>query len=152
MSKKSGGGGGGKRASIFDAIESEDLGEVKPLLTGDLEVKNKDGFTPLIFASYVGALDIVEALLAAGANPRAACKDGDTALHYAAAQGKLDVIARLGSIKTVNLEATDQDGETPSDVAANAKCKKLLQKLIEERAAAEEEGGEGGEEEEEEGQ
>jgi ankyrin repeat protein len=156
MSKKGsaggggGGGGGGGKHPLFEAINAEDLSAVAPLLPGaDLEVKNKDGFTPLILASYVGAQDIVEALLSAGANPRAACKDGDTPLHYACAQGHLSIIALLGKIKGVQLEATDKDGETPADVAANGKCKKLMEKLIEERAAADEEEGEGGEEEEE---
>ena len=153
MSKKAGGGGGGgaKRPPIFDAIEDEDVAAVKPMIAASLEQKNKDGFTPLLYASYVGVLEIVDALLEAGANVRATCKDGDTALHYASAQGHLEVIARLGRQKGVALECTDADGETPMDVAANGKVKKLLQKLIELR---EEEGNdegvdEGGEGEEE---
>ena len=158
MSKKAGGGGGGggggaKRPPIFDAIENEDVAAVKPLIAASLEQKNKDGFTPLLYASYVGVLEIVDALLEAGANVRATCKDGDTALHYASAQGHLEVIARLGRQKGVALECTDADGETPMDVAANGKVKKLLQKLIELREEegdeAEAEDGDGGGEGEE---
>ncbi len=154
MSKKAGkagGGGGGKRPPIFDAIEDEDASAAAALLPAALEQRNKDGQTPLIFASYVGAVDIVEALLAAGADARAVCKDSDTALHYACAQGHLEVIARLGKVRGVALDATDNDGETPMDVAANGKVKKMLEKLMELREAEDEEEGGGEEGAEEEG-
>ena len=45
------------------------------------------------------------------------CKDGDTALHYASAQGHAEIIKRLAREPAVNFAATDNDGETPEDVA-----------------------------------
>ncbi len=51
---------------IFNFIRSEDLGEVKVVLSSNPEVVNsKDsrGFTPLLLASYYGFEDITKEIL-----------------------------------------------------------------------------------------
>jgi len=157
MSKKggsSGGGGGGKgKKPIFEYIETEDIEGVRAELEKSvetLETRNKDGFTPLITAAYIGNIDILNLILSKGGNPTAVCKDGDTPLHYSCAQGHLECMATLGSLRQVNLLATDNDGETPMDVCENSKAKKMLEKLIKKREEEDERGDVEGEEEEEE--
>ena len=54
-----------------------------------------DGKTPLMCAAAAGALDAVDALLEAGANPTATTEDGRSAADWAEASGHDDVVSRL---------------------------------------------------------
>ena len=58
------------------------------LVAADLDVKHA-GWTALTRASIEGYLDIVKALLAAGADKDKVDEDGDTPLIWAATQGQL---------------------------------------------------------------
>jgi ankyrin repeat protein len=51
--------------------------------------------TPLLAAASTGRLEVVEALLAAGARPDFANRNGFTPLHAAAASGRAEVVERL---------------------------------------------------------
>ena len=65
-----------------------------------------------------GELEVLQALLKAGAKANARDKDGDTPVHYAAAQGHIACIKALAAAPGgCDLEAVDNDGETPMDVA-----------------------------------
>ena len=65
-----------------------------------------------------GEVEVLQALLKAGAKANARDKDGDTPVHYAAAQGHLACIKALAAAPGgCDLEAVDNDGETPMDVA-----------------------------------
>eukprot|EP00057_Strongylocentrotus_purpuratus_P014520 XP_011668994.1 PREDICTED: ankyrin repeat and KH domain-containing protein 1-like [Strongylocentrotus purpuratus] len=51
---------------------------------GRIDVRNKEGQTPLMLACLKGLEDVVKFLLANGANPNSkSSKDGNTPLHYA---------------------------------------------------------------------
>lgn len=129
--------------TIFNAAEDGDfvgIGEYLARDASSLESRNSDGWTPLHAACYNDQLDSVEALVKAGADVNALCKDGDTPLHYACAQGAVNVVKYLGALPKTKLEVTDADGETPLDVAQNAKVKKALEALIAARESAAEEG------------
>jgi uncharacterized protein len=84
-------------ADLISAASSNDLEAVKSSIAQGANVndKDKDGKTALIYASEKGNADIVKFLIAQGANVNAKDKDGKTALMYAADKGHTDVVALL---------------------------------------------------------
>lgn len=83
---------------LTEAIRKGDLAAViDQVRTGaDINRPDADGFTPLMIASGLALPQIVECLLAAGANVLALEPNmGATALHKAALSGNADVIALL---------------------------------------------------------
>lgn len=96
-----------------------------------VDVKDSDGFTPLVYASRFGNEAIIEILLQAGAS----ISVGDVALHIAAAHGhestvrlllqrglKVDVTSQLGGSRglDLNLFGISRSGYMPSEGAALA--------------------------------
>lgn len=73
----------------------------------NIEVKNKDGYTPLIVASWNGHLEIVKFLVEKGANVEAKNDYGDTPLTLASMDGNFEVIKFLiengANIETKNV-------------------------------------------------
>ena len=67
-------------------------------------------------ASAAGNLEAVEALLEAGADPRAADADGNTPAHFGFAYANVAVIALL-SERGADLDALNRESKTPQDVA-----------------------------------
>lgn len=78
----------------------------------DLEVRNANGNTPLIFASCIGDRKVVDLLIRNGANINTTGCKGMTALMEAAKNGFSDVVACLAS-KGADVNARDEDGWTP---------------------------------------
>ena len=74
--------------------------------------KRADGSTPLIVASYLGRVEGVEALLAAGAKLRIKDDDG-TALQNARRQKQLECVALLEKAEKERgaLEPIDDEGD-----------------------------------------
>lgn len=102
--------------TLFEAVESGDVPRVKEALAGapDVNMLGPDKRTPLIEAAGRGFLEIVQLLLAAGAEPR--CRDGsdETALLRAAANGHLAVARVLSAL------AEDEERELASSFLAAA--------------------------------
>lgn len=142
-----------KGGPIFAAIDEGDASAVSGILAADravLSSRNGDGWTPLIAASYAGEAAIVQLAISYGADVSSVCKDKDSAVHYAAAQGHGDIIELLAAAGAP-LDAEDDDGETPKDVAKGKKIASLIQRLIDAReAGADDKDGEDDEIEEEE--
>ena len=97
------------------AIQNEDVAAVRLLLAHGADPRSTDGTgeTCLMMAARLGRLDIVDALLAAGAS--AADKDqayGQTALMVAARQGHANLVARLLE-KGAPVDARTRVGATP---------------------------------------
>ena len=79
-------------------------------------------------AAFSGELEMLSALLAAGAKINETDHDGDTAVHYAAVQGELACVEALAKAGA-KLEVKDNDGETPLQVASKS-VKKRLKELV----------------------
>jgi len=93
-------------------VKLREVAEVLIAHGADVNAKNDDGLTPLLYAAGYGRLEVVEALLAHGAAVNAKDDKGLTPLHYAAEHGRLEVVdALLAHGAAVN--AKDDKGLTP---------------------------------------
>jgi uncharacterized protein len=86
--------------TLFEAAAVGHLGQVRHLLAADpgaVHAVAADGFQALHLASYFGRLEVVEALLSAGADPNAVASNQSAVqpLHSAAAARHTDVAERL---------------------------------------------------------
>jgi ankyrin repeat protein len=135
--KKGGGVKVSSQTPIFGSIEDGDKEEFEECLsqTPDcVHSTNKNGWTPLHQAAFSGELEMLHALLKAGAKINEMDHDGDTPVHYAAVQGELACVEALAKAGA-KLEVKDNDGETPLDVAHKS-VKKRLKELVESADAA----------------
>ncbi len=83
---------------IITAARNGDLASVKAILqedSGQIQVTNANGSTPLIVAASVGHGQVVDYLLNKGADIQAVNKMGMSALHYAVNGEYLDVVKLL---------------------------------------------------------
>ena len=81
-----------------------------------MNAKEEDGWTPLIYAAGEGHKELVELLIANGADVDAKDEDGWTPLHWATVNGHeatVELLLANGS----DVNAKDNDGETPLDWA-----------------------------------
>ena len=98
---------------IFDSIENKDLRAVEQY-DGDIEVRNCSGYTPLMYASWRGNLQIVTSLLRKEANVNVYRYDGNTPLMMAVIFKKFDIVEKL--IRSgADLTMRDEDGCTAYD-------------------------------------
>jgi ankyrin repeat protein len=108
--------------SIHDAIVlGGDIEAVKQHLAAgvDVNAKDDDGGTPMYWAAVNGRKEIVELLIAKGADVNAKSKRG-TPLHFAAKGGHREV-AKLLIAKGADVNAKTGDGVTPLDWAEDVK-------------------------------
>lgn len=104
---------------IFLHVERERLAPLRALLADDpaaVHARDDDGATPLHAACARGNAGIVEALLAAGADPDARDGMGRTPVHLAAF-ARADAVVGCLIAAGADLHATDVDGERPLTTA-----------------------------------
>jgi len=105
----------GRPDPIHQAAKAGDVQKVEQLLRENaalLEAKDDCGRTPLFWAAWYARLDIVECLVAKGANVNAADKDGNTILVAAAASQQLTVVELLVN-KGAEVNPKTRSGWTP---------------------------------------
>jgi ankyrin repeat protein len=106
------------RKLIIKAAKSGDTATVEELLAADatlIDARDSDGSTPLHCATWKGHLDVVGALLKAGADVNAQNQNehwGTTPLH-AAAHANQTSIAKLLLEHGADTKAVDMEGRTP---------------------------------------
>jgi ankyrin repeat protein len=95
---------------LIDAIVSSDTALAKKIIEEDkfrLAINSADSnrATPLMYASYLGFIDIVNLLLKNGASVNARDKNSNTAFNYAAEEG-FTGIAKLLAMKNFEMNAS----------------------------------------------
>mmetsp|Transcript_21787 Transcript_21787/g.32574 ORF Transcript_21787/g.32574 Transcript_21787/m.32574 type:complete len:891 (-) Transcript_21787:80-2752(-) len=80
-----------------------------------------EGITPLIAAASEGHVEVLEALVAKGADVNAADKDGTNALMAACARGHTDLVRAMLKVPGVELNQQNTDGHTALMFAYNGK-------------------------------
>jgi len=115
---------------FFDAIAAHDMAAVRKMLAADRSLARSTdaaGSTALMQSAYAGTLEIMEALLAAGADVKASNRRKATALHWAISD---PVKVKLLLMKGADVDAKTIDGRTALHAAAmlpmGARVVKLL--------------------------
>lgn len=106
-------------SKLGDAVGAGDLAQVKLLIASGTDVNKGDMFgAPLHIAVSRGNVEIVTALLDAGANIEAKGTNGARPLHAAALTNRADV-AKLLIARHAQIELRDNNGMTPLLIAAS---------------------------------
>ena len=108
-----------KKSTIHDAVKIDDIDAVKIFLSEGSVVNATEAMfetTPLHIAAAYKRKEIIELLIANGANVKAKDRDEWTPLHFATNAGHRG-IAELLIANGANVNAMDTGGETPLDKA-----------------------------------
>lgn len=103
----------------------------------NVNTKNNDGCTPLMYAASVGHIDILKFLIEKSADLELKNEDGFTALHWAAYVGNLDSVKTLVE-KGANLRAKNSENKRPADLAETHEVKRFIKDAIEKKKKADE--------------
>ncbi|KAK3937769.1 ankyrin repeat protein [Diplogelasinospora grovesii] len=95
----------------------------------DIDAKDNDSRTPLLYAAQSGHEAVVQRLLAKGADVNVKGRDGWTPLLYAAQSGHEAVVQQLLA-KGADVEAKDNNGWTPLWYAAISGHEAVVQRLL----------------------
>ena len=121
---------------IHDAAQQGDLTKIKRLLDNSpelLDARSENEKTPLHFASQGGHEEIVELLIAKGADVNARNNAEETALHYAAAFGHKEVMNLLIA-KGAALNSGTINGSTPLHYSVFSGSPEIARALIDKGA------------------
>jgi cytohesin len=124
--------GAGCSPSLHDVVARGERERAEQMLARDaslIETRSFDGKTPLHYAVVNARPDMVEWLLAEGADPNAADHTGLTPLHVAAALNRRPE-ARLLIVNGADLAARDVYGDTPLHSAALHGSARVLNDLL----------------------
>lgn len=125
-----------KHKTILHAIAKGDPVDVRNhlLLGADVNEKNKQGWTPLHFATVRGKTGCAEVLIAAGAELDPETGTEKTPMHFAADRGYLEIVNVLVE-RGADLAAMDDEGWTPLHYAAEKDNVEIAACLIAQGAA-----------------
>lgn len=121
--------------TIFEASAVGDLGQVKAHLERDPSLVNayaSDGFFPLGLAAFFRRAEVVDYLIAQGADVKAVAKNPMqvTALHSAVADGGDPRIAKALVAAGADVNAKQRHGWTPLHGAAHSGDRELVELLL----------------------
>lgn len=99
------------------AIENDfDLEDIKAKNTDEMlviDIKTKDGNTPLMYAAQYKRVQPFNYLMSMGADPTLVNNRGRSVLHFASESGSLEIIDILIKTNDVNVNQQDECGVTP---------------------------------------
>ena len=125
-----------QRDDIFQAVQRGSLDAVKALVAKDpalARAKNEGGDTVLHLAAGAGRRDVVDFLLAQGADPLAKNNDGQNPLLYAAYAGSKELVAAFVALGA-DFKSQDVRGMTPLHFAAREGRTEVVSLLLEKGA------------------
>ena len=102
---------------FFRAARDGLIDVLKEASKKEVNAKDQDGMTPVLWAAFEGRLETLRLLVGKGGDPDKADQFGNTALHLCAAKGHMqcvDFLVKFG----VNLFALDIDHHSAQDLAA----------------------------------
>jgi ankyrin repeat protein len=102
-------------------------------LGADINVKDKDGETPLYGASFYGRTEIVSLLLQKGADINVKDKDGETPLYGASQDGNKEIVSMLLQ-KGADTDIADKNSRTPLYWASSRGHKEIVSMLLQKGA------------------
>lgn len=118
-----------EQKTAFDWVKEGNMTTLKSLLEvggdRDLNEQDDDGMTMLHWASDRGHSDIIEILLARGANINAQDNMKQTALHYACSCNHVEAVRLLVS-RNADTQLEDEDGLRPADCSSDPEIKRLI--------------------------
>ena len=122
-------------ALISCAAHGNAAGAAQALQDGaDMEARDENGLTPLMWAAQQMNSAVVALLLERGANPRVRDNSGWTALHCAASTGSVEGLEKLLNVCGDDVNAVNNDGETPLLVAIRMHREDVARVLVSARA------------------
>ena len=124
-----------QKTNFFDAIRNNDIVQITQKIKNDNSVvnkRNKNGFTPLILASYYNRIEIAKILLAHQADINAISNMG-TALMAATYKGDLEMVNFLLDNKA-NPNITDKKSTTALHLACIFNKTEIAKTLLRHRA------------------
>ena len=116
--------------NLIEAIKNNDTNQINFILKGkkaNINDKDKDGWTALIWASYEGHLGVVQYLADNGANINDKDNDGWTALMRASWRGYSEIVKYLIEIGA-DINIKNDKGETALDLADTEEIKEIFRK------------------------
>jgi len=111
-------------------LESSSFEEIAFCTIDDQDKADWYHWTPLHFAAQAGQTDVVEYLIAHGADVDAKNSSDETPLHAAAAKGHKEIVELLIA-KGAEVNAENMRGKTPLQLAADEDHKDVAELLIE---------------------
>ena len=119
------------QALIYHAAHGNAGGVAQALDNGaDIEARDENGLTPLMWASQQEVAAVVSLLLQRGANPYLADRSGWTALHCAASNGSVDGMQELLKACRDGMDTVNKDGETPLLLAIRMHREEIARALM----------------------
>ncbi|XP_046574309.1 serine/threonine-protein phosphatase 6 regulatory ankyrin repeat subunit C-like isoform X2 [Haliotis rubra] len=121
------------RNILHAACLSDNVDLVEDLLSrgiADIESKDKNGATPVMYAAEQGHKKVVDLLVSKGCNLSVVDDLGRNILHAACLSDNVDIVEDLLRHGIVDIESKDKNGATPVMYAAEQGNKKVVDLLV----------------------
>lgn len=110
---------------------SERLTALLSLAGADPNMRDLQGYNPILWASIRGHLDVTNALLSHPfIDPNARDSNGDTPLHISLRNGCIDIANALLKHPLTDINAQDSNGDTPLHISLRNGCIDVAQTLL----------------------